>query len=103
MAFVLSAKADSAEFSPAIEVVNRAAIYSIDDRVTSPNNQVHFPFMFESVDGNWYMLCAKAPTYGDPTTVGCRWSPRPERFMPRTVCRPCIRRTKVSRGDRGPA
>lgn len=70
MAAVLCAKADSAEFSPAVEVVSRTAIYSIDDRVTSPNNQVHFPFMFEAADGNWYMTLREGPHVWGPDNSG---------------------------------
>ena len=103
VASVLSADAESAVFPPAVEVVSRDAIYSIDDQVTSPNNQVHFPFMFESADGNWYMTLREGPHVWGPITPACRWKMRPVRCSPRTGCRRCIRRIRVSRGDRGRA
>ena len=70
VASVLSADAESAVFPPAVEVVSRDAIYSIDDQVTSPNNQVHFPFMFESADGNWYMTLREGPHVWGPNNTG---------------------------------
>lgn len=55
---------------PAVKVISRAGIYSIDDQVTFPNNQVHFPFMFESSDGNWYMTLREGPHVWGPDGKG---------------------------------
>jgi len=55
---------------PAVKVISRDSIYSIDDRVTSPNNQVHFPFMFESSNGNWYMTLREGPHHWGPEGKG---------------------------------
>ncbi|GAB5562385.1 MAG: hypothetical protein SynsKO_40320 [Synoicihabitans sp.] len=70
IASVTGANDERPKNAPAVEIVSRDAIYSIDDQVTSPNNQVHFPFMFEAADGKWYMTLREGPHVWGPNNTG---------------------------------
>ena len=74
---------------PHLIVEEQRSIYSVDDQTPPPHNQVHFPYLYESSHGTWYMAHREGPHYAGMKRFGLTWNDEASQFLtddrPQTV------------------